>query len=132
MRPSGMSGSGAKSLSSKPNFGISGKKSGGAFAKPGFAMMGPKKTVGAPSAGPPVISKASFNPVAGAPKMNFARKRQQDDEFLDNELAQIQQRAPEVNIEESIGQPPAQAAAQADRLLDSEDPTEHSYASPER
>ena len=78
MRPSGMSGSGAKSLSSKPNFGISaGKKPGGAFAKPGFAMMGPKKTVGGAGAGPTVISKGSFNPIGGGgpPKMNFSRKR---------------------------------------------------------
>jgi len=59
MRPTGMSGSGVKSLASKPNFGVGSKKSGGAFAKPGFAMMGAKKTV-VGGAGPPAISKASF------------------------------------------------------------------------
>ena len=38
MRPTGMSGSGVKSVSSKPNLGFLSKKPGGAFAKPGFAI----------------------------------------------------------------------------------------------
>ena len=83
MRPSagGSSGpGGAKAASSKPNFGfsMSSKKSGGAFAKPSFAMMGGSKKVGGagPSAGPPVISKASFNPSgAGPPKITMKRRQ---------------------------------------------------------
>ena len=84
MRPSAMSGTGAKSVSSKPNFGFSaGKKACGAFAKPGFAMMGgAKKTAGGVA---PVISKANFNPMGGQPKITL--KKKQDDDFIENELA---------------------------------------------
>ena len=90
MRPVGMSGSGVKTLGSKPNLGLGSKKpGGGAFAKPSFAM-GAKKTVGG-GAGPPVISKASINPMGGgAPKMNLGRRRQQEDDFIAQEMAQIQ------------------------------------------
>lgn len=90
MRPSvGIGSSGVKSLTSKPNFGVSaGKKPSGAFAKPGFALSKKPTVV---SGGPPVISKASFNPMGGGPpKMTLGRKRQQDDDFIKGELAQIQ------------------------------------------
>ena len=72
MRPSVMGGTGSKSVTSKPNFGFSAaKKAGGAFAKPGFAMMGgAKKTAGAP-----VISKANFNPMSGGQTKITLKKR---------------------------------------------------------
>ena len=84
MRPSGIGSTAFKSVSTKPTFGISAsKKPGGAFAKPGFAMMGgAKKTEGAP-----VISKANFNPTGAPPAMGLGRRRKQDDDFIDNELA---------------------------------------------
>lgn len=90
MRPSAQGGTGTKSVTSKPNFGFSaGKKAGGAFAKPGFAMMGgaKKNNIGG---GAPVISKANFNPMGGQPKITLKKRAQPDDDFIENELAQIQ------------------------------------------
>ena len=87
MRPSAVGGTGTKSVTSKPNFGFSaGKKAGGAFAKPGFAMMGGAKKTG----GAPVISKANFNPMGGQGKITLKKRAQPDDDFIENELAQIQ------------------------------------------
>lgn len=88
MRPSAVSGTGTKSVTSKPNFGFSSsKKAGGSFAKPSFAMMGSKKVGGT---GPPVISKASFNPAGSSqPSMGVRRRQQKDDDFIENELANI-------------------------------------------
>ena len=63
MRPAfAGSGTGSKVVtSSKPNFGFpSGKKSGGAFAKPGFAMGGGVKKISGVSAGPAIVPKSSF------------------------------------------------------------------------
>ena len=91
MRPSGagVSGTGTKSVTSKPNFGMSaGKKAGGSFAKPSFAMKpGSKKTVltGPSLGGPSMMSKGS---AGGVPKITLKRKRD-DDDFIENELAQI-------------------------------------------
>lgn len=103
-----MSGSGTKNLSSKPNFGISnGKKPVGAFSKPGFSTMGGSKV----TSNAPVISKASFNPMGGQPKMVLGRKRQAEDDFVENEFAQIQQ-----NEQQLTG------GGYGDQLEDSEDP----------
>ena len=76
MRPSGMGASIGKSVTSKPTFGIGGgKKAGGSFAKPSFAMMGgSKKLGGAPSTGP-TLSKGSFNPMGGANAKITLKKR---------------------------------------------------------
>ena len=92
MRPSGMGGSIGKSVTSKPSFGIGGgKKAGGSFAKPSFAMMGgskPKMGVGAPTSTGPTLSKGSFNPMgAGAPKITLKKRQQQEDDFIDSEMA---------------------------------------------
>lgn len=79
-----------KNLSSKPNFGAAlSKKPAGAFAKPGFAMMGGGSKVASSNA--PVISKANFNPVGNQLRIGLDRKRQADDNFIENELAQISQ-----------------------------------------
>ena len=74
-------------LGSKPNFGIGGKKSGGAFAKPSF-MGGAKKTVG----GPTIIPKSSVSGAASAagPAKITLKRKQLDDDFIANEMAQIQ------------------------------------------
>ena len=91
MRPSAVGGTGTKSVTSKPNFGFSaGKKAGGAFAKPGFAMMGGAKKTAGGGAGAPVISKANLNPMGGQGKITLKKRAQPDDDFIENELAQIQ------------------------------------------
>jgi len=38
---------------------------------------------------------------SGAPKMNLGRKRQQEDDFIENEMAQIQRRGGEEAIDQS-------------------------------
>ena len=91
MRPQ-MSGTGQKSVSSKPNFGFSaGKKAGGAFAKPTFSMVGGAgakvKLGGSSAAGPPMsLSKAGPGIGGGPPKITLKKKRQ-DDDFIEQEMA---------------------------------------------
>ena len=92
MRPQ-MSGTGQKSVSSKPNFGFSaGKKAGGAFAKPTFSMGGggaAKARPGGGAAGPPMtLSKAGGALGGGAPKITLKKKqRGADDDFIEQEMA---------------------------------------------
>lgn len=84
MRPQ-ISGAGKASVSSKPNFGLSvGKKGGGAFAKPSFQMMGGAKTkvAGSSATGPPI----SLSKAGGPPKITLKKKRN-DDDFIEQELA---------------------------------------------
>lgn len=72
-------GTGVKGLSSKPNFGFSGKKAGGgAFAKPSFAMGGGAPTL--KKTGPTIVPKSSISGV---------KRKQADDDFIENELRQI-------------------------------------------
>ena len=79
-------------VGSKPNFGMSGKGSGGgAFAKPTFAKMGggAKK----PTSGPMMVPKSSIAGAAAGPPKITLKRRQQDDDFINQELAQINQNA---------------------------------------
>ena len=114
MRPSGPA-TGAKALSSKPNFGFSSKKGGGAFAKPTFAMGGggTKKT------GPTIVPKANISGASGSLQMSLKRK-QMDDDFIESEMQQIQSS----NLH--------QDRPMASNFEDSEDPAQDSYASPDR
>ena len=87
-----MAGSGTSKVTSKPNFGVSKVKAGGAFAKPSYMNMGNKKVTGTSSgaAGPSIISKANINPLGSGPKMAINRRRR-DEDFIENELSNIQQ-----------------------------------------
>jgi len=86
MRPM-VSGTGSKALSSKPNFGISaGKKEGGAFAKPSFAMMGGSKKTAGPDL---IIPKANISGLGSGPARVSSNLKEEDDDLDDSEPPQI-------------------------------------------
>ena len=80
-----MAGTGAKSVSSKPNFGFAAKKTGGgAFAKPAFQMMGSKKVTGGLSGGAPLVLNKG---PGGPPKITLKKRQNREDEFINQEFA---------------------------------------------